>query len=194
MVPNIVSGRSPFHAARDGRTFPFDKDVSSYTPTLKALVDARLSPSTNIRPASHPRLLVVGQTNSDLASARPELGVPQNLGPFVECFDVQDATRSSVLSRLPSHEWEHFIYRGTLASSPFDLSLHLHDGDKLSPTILSRRVFLTPKFAFLAACHTAEQTQTGLTDEILHLAGVMQSNGFRSVVGTMWTMVDKDGP
>ena len=50
------------------------------------------------------------------------------------------------------------------------------------------------KFAFLAACHTAEQSEIGLRDEVLHLAGAMQSSGFRSVVGTMWVMTDEDGP
>ena len=42
------------------------------------------------------------------------------------------------------------------------------------------------KFAFLAACHTAEQNPevTGLQDEILHLAGAMQfifSHGGRTL-------------
>ncbi|KAH9165797.1 hypothetical protein EDB89DRAFT_1858011, partial [Lactarius sanguifluus] len=37
--------------------------------------------------------------------------------------------------------------------------------------------------AFFSACHTAG----------LHLGAAVQYCGFRSVVGTMWAMVDEDG-
>lgn len=47
-------------------------------------------------------------------------------------------------------------------------------------------------FSLLA--HTAEQGFSLLTDEILHLAGAMEAAGFRSVVGTMWAMVDDGAP
>lgn len=33
-----------------------------------------------------------------------------------------------------------------------------------------------------------------LQDEVLHLAAAMQFSGFRSMVGTMWQMMDKDVP
>lgn len=47
--------------------------------------------------------------------------------------------------------------------------------------------------AFLAACHSAAGDK-GVPDEILSLAAAIQFCGFRSVVGTLWTMSDKDGP
>ncbi|KAF8258229.1 hypothetical protein EI94DRAFT_1177686, partial [Lactarius quietus] len=49
------------------------------------------------------------------------------------------------------------------------------------------------RFAFLSACHTAEVTEGSMMDEVLHLAAAVQYCGFRSVVGTMWAMVDEDG-
>ena len=49
------------------------------------------------------------------------------------------------------------------------------------------------EFAFLSACHTAEVTEGSNVDEGLHLAAAVQYCGFRSVVGTMWAMVDEDG-
>jgi CHAT domain-containing protein len=49
------------------------------------------------------------------------------------------------------------------------------------------------EFAFLSACHTAEVTEGSIIDEGLHLAAAVQYCGFRSVVGTMWAMVDEDG-
>lgn len=50
------------------------------------------------------------------------------------------------------------------------------------------------EFAFLSACHSAEQTPTGAQDEVLHLAAAMQFCGFLSVIGTMWELNDTDGP
>ena len=50
------------------------------------------------------------------------------------------------------------------------------------------------EFAFLSACHTAEQGPSYALDEALHLAAAIQFCGFRSVVGTMWQLLDKDGP
>ncbi|KAL5521031.1 hypothetical protein ACEPAG_8953 [Sanghuangporus baumii] len=44
------------------------------------------------------------------------------------------------------------------------------------------------------ACHTAEQSPNSVLNEALHLAAGMQFCGFRSVVGTMWKLLDKDGP
>ncbi|KAH9007867.1 hypothetical protein EDB84DRAFT_1247689, partial [Lactarius hengduanensis] len=51
----------------------------------------------------------------------------------------------------------------------------------------------TAEFAFLSACHTAEVTEGSVVDEGLHLAAAVQCCGFRSVVGTMWAMVNEDG-
>ena len=36
-------------------------------------------------------------------------------------------------------------------------------------------------------------TEDGTPDKVLHLTAVMQFSGFRSVIGTMWAMVDEDG-
>ena len=50
------------------------------------------------------------------------------------------------------------------------------------------------EFAFLSACHSAEQSVLFSQDQAIHLAAAMQFSGFRSVVGTMWQLLDKDGP
>jgi len=78
---------------------------------------------------------------------------------------------------------------------PFDASLRLHDGDRLTllDIMRSRGDESISEFAFLAACHTAELTDREAPDEVLHLVTAMQYYGFRSVVGTMWAMADMDG-
>ena len=59
---------------------------------------------------------------------------------------------------------------------------------------ISRARLQNAEFAFLSACHTAEQPFTSAPDEALHLAAAIQFCGFRSVVGTMWELLDADGP
>jgi CHAT domain-containing protein len=49
------------------------------------------------------------------------------------------------------------------------------------------------EFVFLAACQTA-MGDTELVNESFHLGGGFITAGFRSAVGTMWSMKDEDGP
>ncbi|KAG2131136.1 hypothetical protein BD769DRAFT_1295363, partial [Suillus cothurnatus] len=44
-------------------------------------------------------------------------------------------------------------------------------------------------FAFLSACHTTVGDEKSL-DESIHLAAAMQFSGFRSVIGSMWSVDD----
>lgn len=47
----------------------------------------------------------------------------------------------------------------------------------------------TPEFAFLSACHTTVGHASS-PDEAIHLAAAMQFSGFRSVIGSMWSVDD----
>ena len=49
------------------------------------------------------------------------------------------------------------------------------------------------EFAFLSACHKTKVTEGCITDEGLHVAAEVQYCGIRSVVGTMWAMMNEDG-
>ncbi|KAM6493234.1 hypothetical protein JOM56_011368, partial [Amanita muscaria] len=44
--------------------------------------------------------------------------------------------------------------------------------------------------AFLSACRSA----MGDMHQPVHIAAAMLDAGFRSIMGTMWTMADEDGP
>ncbi|KAL5525262.1 hypothetical protein ACEPAF_9132 [Sanghuangporus sanghuang] len=76
---------------------------------------------------------------------------------------------------------------------PFNSSLKLLGG---KPTLLDivRANLPNAEFAFLSACHTAERGPEFALDEILHMAAAMQFCGFRSVVGTMRKLLDRDDP
>ena len=83
---------------------------------------------------------------------------------------------------------------GTLeANKPFEAGFELYGGERLTLLQIVRSYLPTAEFAFLSACHTAEVTEGSIVDEVLHLAAAVQYCGFRSVVGTMWAMVDEDG-
>ncbi|KAL0957793.1 hypothetical protein HGRIS_001570 [Hohenbuehelia grisea] len=180
---------------RSGYNFVIDSYISSYTPTLKALIDSHQSSPTPITKLlePHPTILVIAQTlDRNLPSAGKEIAVMRKLGSFVECLDAQEATYASVLRHLPSCSLAHFICHGLAAPIPFDSSLRLHDKPLTLNDIINVHL-PNAQFAFLAACHTAEHSASAPQDEVLHLAGAMQFSGFRSVVGTMWEMVDQDG-
>ena len=69
----------------------------------------------------------------------------------------------------------------------------LFRSERLTLLEIVRADLPTAEFAFLSACHTAEVTEGSIIDEGFHLAAAVQYSGFRSVVGTMWAMMDEDG-
>ena len=88
----------------------------------------------------------------------------------------------------------HIICNGILEpGKPFNSSFKLYQGNRLTLLDIIQSRFPDAEFAFLAAGHTAELTDESLSNEALHLTAAMLYCGFRSVVGTMWAMADKDG-
>ncbi|OJA10602.1 hypothetical protein AZE42_08457 [Rhizopogon vesiculosus] len=55
---------------------------------------------------------------------------------------------------------------------------------------LQRPPLHNPEFAFLSACHTTVGHASS-PDEAIHLAAAMQFSGFRSVIGSMWSVDDE---
>ncbi|KAF4568143.1 hypothetical protein EYR40_010461 [Pleurotus pulmonarius] len=190
----------PFHAAGNLKKGKFlvDDYISSYTPTLKALIDSRSSFTSN--PLQRQKILIVAQTDDpQLKSAEEELRSIHKLMQPLKLSQVelvnQDATHISVKELLPSCNWVHFICHGDVSpTSPFESSLHLGNKTRLTLNDIITAHLPDAQFAFLAACHTAEQSVSELPDVILHLASAMQFSGFQSVIGTLWEMKDKDGP
>jgi CHAT domain-containing protein len=104
------------------------------------------------------------------------------------------ATPENVITGLVMHRWVHFACHGVLQSSlPFDSSFLLQPNIHLTLLRIAKSHLPNAELAFLAACHTAELAEDGTPDEVLHLTAAMQFSGFRSVIGTMWAMLDEDG-
>jgi CHAT domain-containing protein len=98
------------------------------------------------------------------------------------------------LEGLQSHSWVHFACHGHLEDQPFDSWFQLYNNEHLSVLDLAKAHLPNAEFAFLSACHSAAGDIHGTPDESIHLAAALQFSGFRSVIGTLWAMVDDDGP
>ncbi|KAF9463824.1 CHAT domain-containing protein, partial [Collybia nuda] len=83
---------------------------------------------------------------------------------------------------------------GHLEAQPFNSWFQLYNGEHLTVLDLAKAHLPNAEFAFLSACHSAAGGVHGTLDESIHLAAALQFSGFRSVVGTLWAMVDDDGP
>ncbi|MEU5593267.1 CHAT domain-containing protein [Streptomyces sp. NPDC020298] len=191
----------PLHAAgpRNGPRV-IDRVISSYTPTLGALVRAR-----SHRPSRRPQLLAVGVADApkndetttpltDLAGVRSELSVLGELfGDGHTLRAEEQAVMPAVLSALPSHPWVHFACHGIHdPDDPANSHLVLYDGP-LSVTSIAEQDLSGAELAFLSACHTARGT-SALADEAIHLAAAFQLAGFQHVVGTLWRLADGPAP
>jgi CHAT domain-containing protein len=188
----------PLHAmgpipSDDGKKAYFmDLYITSYTPSLSALIESRNLRSLSGSFDKPPSLLLVAQPET-LPGALDEIEkIKATKDP--ETTLISDmATPATVLEHLRNHQFAHFVCHGDLQpGKPFDASFVLHGGE-LTLLDIVRSQLPTAEFAFLAACHTAELTKDSIADEGLHLAAAMQYCGFRSVVGTMWAMADEDG-
>ncbi|EJC97795.1 TPR-like protein [Fomitiporia mediterranea MF3/22] len=190
--PTSVLSALPFHAAgpfkdTDGTTeYLLDKYVSSYTPTLGALVNAQSGGD-----GGELTVLVIGDTS--LKSAKQEIRNIRNCGISTRLLVSKKISHEAVIKALSGSTWVHFVCHGTLDPKPFNYSFKLTDHG-LTLLDIVRGHIPNAEFAFLSACHTAEQSFLVAHDEVLHLAAAMQFSGFRSVIGSMWELLDEDGP
>ena len=188
----------PLHAAgpyRKGQqNFPH-LYISSYTPTLTALIRARRRDSSN--PATEQKhFLAIGQANAAGETELPSVGVEldnicqrvDGLATFTR-IDGQESCISSVVEGLGKNEWVHFACHGLAnREQPFESAFALHDGHFTIQRIIGCDL-KNPEFAYLSACHTTVGDKES-PDEVIHLASAMQFVGFRSVIGTMWAVDD----
>ncbi|KAG9095450.1 hypothetical protein FRC06_009783, partial [Ceratobasidium sp. 370] len=187
----------PIHAAgpykAGGVNLP-DILISSYTPTVSALIRARQAKAKSS--FDKPRVLAVAQTEVSgflpLPYATEEVSAMKELEIVSTELLNQDATAHSVLNHLQSHSWVHLCCHGTTnAQLPLLSAFHLHHGS-LTIESLMRTELPSADFAFLSACHSAEGSI--VQNESMSLASALQVAGFRSIVATMYAIGDDDGP
>ena len=191
----------PLHAAgpyRKGESNLANMYISSYTPTLAALIRARQRPSSS--ESTPPALVAIGQakpsssTAPELQTVDAELTLVQSLLPPTMPFSAlpsEASTADAALTALRTHAWAHLACHGhPNVEQPFDSSFALSDrAVTVLDVVRAHTDTTTPEFAFLSACHTAVG-DAHAPDEIIHLAAAMQFAGFKSVIGTMWAVDD----
>ncbi|WP_344839487.1 CHAT domain-containing protein [Kribbella ginsengisoli] len=173
----------PLHAAGE---VP-DRVISSYTPTLTALVAARGRLVREWRSA-----LIVAMPETPGLSALPhaerESEVAAGRLPAPRVLSGPDATWREVVAAMEQADVVHFACHGRQdADVPSDGRLILAD-DPLTVVELIR-IGVVPRFAFLSACETA-RGDVGVPDESLHLAGALFLAGCPQVIGTVWPVSD----
>jgi CHAT domain len=183
----------PLHAAGhhdgSGRAV-VDRVVSSYTPTLRALLEARrpLDPAPDDE-----RMLIVALP--DAPDAVPLTDVVRERDLLTSVFagrntllEGDSATADAVRTQLPRHRWAHFCcHGGQDLTDPSRGGLLLTDRTLSIAEISARRH--NGEFAFLSACMTATGG-AALPDEVITLAAALHYTGYRRVIGTLWSVYD----
>ncbi|KAI0825510.1 CHAT domain-containing protein [Irpex lacteus] len=169
--------------------------ISSYTPTLEAL----LKPRAQVKTAHDtPRVLVVSQPATPGCNPIPETtteaGIVMSLtGESTQVLDDTDGTVHTVLEAMATHNWVHLACHGMQdKKSPINSSFALHDGKLTLKTLMSKHL-PNADLAVLSACQTATGDED-LVEEAVHLAAGMLNIGFKSVIGTMWSIYDDSAP
>ncbi|CAG8909318.1 unnamed protein product, partial [Penicillium egyptiacum] len=195
----------PFHAAGDIFTAEntFCRVLSSYTPSIKALLHARERVSTSdLSNETPPKLLMVTMANTpganDLPGVKAETStVLGALGNFVHVEVLDQPDPASVIRQIRECNIAHFACHGTSNSddpSQSGLLLQTATADPRQETLTVLKLCENPptlgEIAYLSACSTAENQAKDLIDEALHVVSGFQVAGFRHVIGTLWPSDD----
>jgi CHAT domain-containing protein len=104
----------------------------------------------------------------------------------------RDGTVKDVLEAMKSFSSIHLACHASQnTTNPLKSSIHLYDGPLELSEIMKKNLPIS-NFAFLSACETST-ANTKLPEEVVHLAAGMLAAGYRSVVGTVWSIVDQHG-
>ncbi|KAJ7848420.1 CHAT domain-containing protein, partial [Mycena leptocephala] len=193
----------PIHAAGlytgDTTDCVSDYVISSYTPTLSALLHPPVQTTTSFKMTAVIEPKAPGC--SPLPGARAELKEIIARVPDQWLTGLVSSTMESAVIHLRESSIVHFACHGIQdLYLPLDSGLLLSDG-RLKVSEIMRRLGgensselkKSMSLAFLSACETGKGDKN-VPDEAMHLAATLLFAGFRGVVATMWTMNDLDGP
>lgn len=177
----------------------FDFVVSSYTPSLSALLHKGDTGSR--KPPATPSALIVTQPDTPEHSPLPGtvyegVRLQQILaasGIASAVLNHEDATVDAVRTALDRNLWVHFACHGSQNTEDATQSAFaLYDGP-LTLADLMGTASENAELAFLSACQTAVGDEK-IPEESAHLAAGMLAVGFKGVVATMWSIMDADAP
>jgi CHAT domain-containing protein len=196
-MPTGVLSALPLHAAasRDpGEPAVLDRVISSYTTTLRTLIDARTRDSAAFKAGA----VIVAMTETAGAAPLPRAAAEASAiepllgGHVTTLFDaratpavVRDALRHATRAHLACHAVADL-------TDPASGALLL-SGGRLAVRDIAALPWADRPLAYLSACTTA-LSEGLLADEGLHVASGFQLAGFRHVIGTLWRIDDDTAP
>ncbi|KIJ28848.1 hypothetical protein M422DRAFT_269816 [Sphaerobolus stellatus SS14] len=188
-----------YHADASPGSKLSDFVISSYIPTLSALVD-RVSP---LSPPGPLKLLAIAQPSSIGQQKLPgtvdeieyiKAVVEQSKALTLMTLVEEKATLENVVSELKTANWVHFACHGVQdPAHPTESALLLAGKDRLTLGMLASLKITHGGLAFLSACQTAKGNEK-LSDEAVHLSAGMLATGFGGVIATMWSVHDQVAP
>jgi len=188
----------PIHAAGIYGSGNWDKlsdyVVSSYTPTLTAILDLSAP-----KVGDDFKILTIAQPSTPYATPIPktedEVKLVQSLAGDLAVVSLknEEATVERVLQAMRDTDWVHVASHGKQnTGEPMESGLLLHD-KILELSEIVRHILPRADFAFLSACQTAVGDER-VADESVHLAAGMFMAGYRGMIATMWSIRDEDAP
>jgi len=160
-----------------------DYIVSSYTPTISALLTPDSTPSTK------PFKMMVVIQSKELSSTQRELKIIEQHVPNDSLVRLgipgSPASVETVTACLSDVSIAHFACHGKQnLSEPLESWLKLEDGFLFVSRIMKEHM-PNGSLAFLCACDTAMGDQQ-IPDEAMSLAASLLFSGFRHIIATMW--------
>ena len=154
-------------------------------------------PTTNKFKRPTFRMLAVGQ--SSIAGMMPLPGVTEEiafiqeiLGVDAVTLDESKATVDGVAESLPKCSWAHLACHGVQDPVKLmDSGFVMWDGYRLTLSRLAQSSLASAEFAFLTCCESAKGSKE-FPNEAMHLAAGLQFISYCGVIGTMWSVGDKD--
>ncbi|KAJ7465574.1 TPR-like protein [Mycena latifolia] len=172
--------------------------ISSYTPSLSALIEG-----LRAKEESHDGLQLLAIAQPSAVGQNPIPGTIREIASIehlaqkvipVLRLERNMATVENVQNGMRKSHWAHFACHGLQdIFNPTNSALLLAGDSKLTLSNIIQLHLPHADLAFLSACQTATGSKT-LEDEAVHLTAGMLLAGYRGVIGTMWSIMDADGP
>ena len=201
----------PIHAIGDGtkasRASVYSRVISSYAPSIKALIYARERDFTFLS-TPNPRLLVATMESTpgifnSLSGINDEVtAIKKIMEDHVKITHLTQPEAQVVLNQLSNAQAAHFACHGSSdmldpSNSSLIFTKTNQDGNEEADPLRVRDISLSNHFAgtnmqlaYLSACSGASNDIQALADESVHMGSSFLLAGFSHVIATMWDVED----
>ena len=203
-VASGVLSLLPIHAAGHHDAVgqnAIDRVVSSYAPSIRALIYARQRlDKALLLEKQNQNVVIIAMSKTpgeiELLSTEKEADRLQELfrSKSILTSILHCPTRGKVMSVLRDNQVAHFSCHGYgFSEDPAENKLLLSDWRTAPLTVSDIASLNLPfaQFAYLGVCHTSTSRNIELLDESITLSASMMLAGYPSVVGTLWYVTDE---